>query len=746
MAHEPRHTIRERPITATKLDPPLVPVGLIDRPGLVGRLIEPTDSLILIDAPAGWGKTSLIASWAAAKAEARPLAYLRLGQQDDDLESFWAYVVAALCGVDQRMGADIDELNTPTGANPARSLVPAMINCLHDHNDVIVLVLDDYHVITDTQIHRTVDFLIENRPHCLQIAIATRSDPPLSLSRLRAAGSLIEVRAADLRLSVDEAQQLLAERFGLMIEREQVAVLCERTEGWPAGIHLAGLSMSSDPEPAGFITSFAGDDRNIADYLTSEVLRRQPEKRKEFLHRTSIVKEFTAELCDHLLQATGSGGILEELEHENLFLVALDTRRQWFRYHNLFRDWLRHNHRAGAGPDEIQSLHRRAAAWFLDHDLADRAVGHLVAAGDVAAAAATMELLLRRLPFVNHVPIRRWLAAIPDELASSHPAVCMARISLAVAAGDVDGAGLFVGLLDEALDTIDDPHEIEMLSSQARVFHALGSLIGDDAVGAERQLRAMLDSEDPTRSTPAAYAQGLLGMTLLRTTGAEAALHHLRDGAVARRRLSITDGGVTAHLAAAYAELAQWRRAEEAADEAFALPTASGSRYPATVAAHYAMAQVHHHRGRYDEAQGEAQAGLDMARSWVQPSLVSWGCVVMAGVEPSRNRRRRYLAEATKLQPEGDRNSQIGREIAAAERKLARSWPAASGEPMIDKLTKRETEVLRLFQGDLPLRAIAGELYISHNTAKGHARAIYQKLGVNSRAEAVSVAAGAGLI
>ncbi len=746
MAHEPRQTDRERLLTATKLDPPVVPVGLIDRPGLVGRLIEPTASLIVIDAPAGWGKTSLIASWAAAEGEARPLAYLRLGPEDDDLESFWAYVVAAVCSVDQRMGADIDHMNTPTGVDPARSLVPAMINCLHDHDDAIVLVLDDYHVVTDTQIHRTVDYLIENRPHCLQIAIATRSDPPLALSRLRAAGSLIEVRAADLRLSVVEAQQLLAERFGLMIEREQVAVLCERTEGWPAGIHLAGLSMTSDPDPAGFITSFAGDDRNIADYLTSEVLRRQPEKRKEFLLRTSVVDEFTAELCDHLLQSTGSGGILEELEHENLFLVALDTRRQWFRYHNLFRDWLRHNHRVGAGHDEIRSLHRRAADWLLQYDLADRAVGHLVAAGDVAAAAATMESLLRGLPLVNHVPVRKWLKAVPDEIASTHPAVCMARVSLAVAVGDVDGAGLFGGLLNEALDTIDDSHEIEKLSSQARVFHALVSSIGDDTAGAERQLRAILDDEDPTQSTPAAYAEGLLGMTLLRTSGAEAALHHLRDGSLARRRLSITDGGVTAHLAAAYAGLGQWRRAEEVADEAFALPIPSGSRYPATLAAHFAMAQVHRHRGRDDEARAEAQAGLDLARSWVQPSLVSWGCVVMAGVERSRDRRRRLLAEATKLLGQCDRNSSVGRQIAAAERELATSWPAASGEPMVDTLTKREIEVLRLFRGDLPLRAIAGELYISHNTAKGHARAIYQKLGVNSRAEAVSVAAGAGLI
>ncbi|MDH3295580.1 MAG: LuxR C-terminal-related transcriptional regulator, partial [Acidimicrobiia bacterium] len=641
---------------------------------------------------------------------------------------------------------DIDDGEVPAFHDPLQSLIPAVINSFHGRNSAIVLVLDDYHVITDAQIHRAVDYLIENQPSCLQVAIATRSDPPLALPRLRAAGSLVEVRAADLGLSVDDTEQLLRERFGLTIEREQAAMLCERTEGWPAGIQLAGLSLASDPDPIGFITSFAGDDRNVADYLTSEVLRRQPENRKGFLLATSIVDEFTAELCDHLLEMAGSSIVLEELEHENLFLVPLDTRRRWFRYHHLFRDWLRHNHRVSAGPDEIRRLHRRAADWLQEHNLAERAIGHLVAAGDTASAAATMELLLRRLPFINHVPVRTLLTALPDDIASTHPAICMARVSHSVAIGDAAGAASSVRLLDEALTAIDDPDEIEKLCSQARVYRALQSLIADDATGAERQLRAVLDEADPIWSAPAAYAQGLLGMALLWTSGAEAALHHLRDGALARRRLLLPDGGVTAHLAAAHADLGQWERAEEVACEAFALPIPSGSTYPSTVAAHYAMAQVHHHRGRHAQARAEAQAGLDLARSWIQPGLVSWGCVVLAGVEGNRHRQRQLLAEARKLLGHSYRSCRVGREISAAERELATPCAVERKNPMADPLTRRELEVLQLFRGDLSLRAIAGELYISHNTAKGHAKAIYQKLGVNSRGEAVSVAAETGLI
>ena len=491
-----------RQLTATKLDQPRVPVGLVERPQLVRRIVEQPVSLVLIDAPAGWGKSSLIAAWARSACERRPLAYLRLDPEDDDLRSFWIYVIAAMRRIDERLCDDFDDALANAGIDPVRSLLPAMINRIRAQDDPVVLVLDDYHVITDPEIHGTVDYLIENAPHNFQVAISTRSDPQLSLSRLRAHDALVEVRAADLRLSPEDTQTLLSERFGLAIELDLARVLCDRTEGWPAGIQLAALSLISESEPASFITSFAGDDRNIADYLTSEVLRRQSEKRRAFLLKTSILDEFNAELCDHLLDTTGSSGVLEELDHENLFLVPLDTRRHWFRYHHLFRDWLRHNHNAEATPEEVVELNGRAAEWLVDHSMDERAIAHHVTAGDTATAASTMEALLRRLPFISHAPIRNWLAAIPDDVALTKPAICMARVSRSLAMGDFDAAALAVGSLNDAMDAVDDPTELEILRPQAQIYRALCSLVMNDTTAAERDLQAVVEREDLTRSTP----------------------------------------------------------------------------------------------------------------------------------------------------------------------------------------------------------------------------------------------------
>ena len=358
-----------------------------------------------------------------------------------------------------------------------------------------------------------------------------------------------------------------------------------------------------------------------------------------------------------------------------------------------------------------------------------------------------MEHLLRRLPFVDHVPVRAWLGAIPDEVASSHPAICMAKISASLAVGDLDGAARSAALLDEALEATGDAAELPVLRTDARVYRALLALVTGDMAGAVRQLEAVVDGDDPIRSKPAAYAQGLLGIALHWTSGAEAALHHLRDGAMARRRLTMADGGVTAHLAAAHAELGQWNRAAEAAEEAFARPPVSGSSYPSTLAAHFAMARVDDHRGRHDEAMAEAQAGLDLARTWILPGFVAWGCVEVARLVSDPGRRRQLLAEATRLlgDGEGEGGGRVAREIAALERDLA-ARPMLPGHGIVEPLTRRELDVLRLFRSELSLRAIADELSITHNTAKGHAKAIYRKLGVTSRGDAVSIGSRAGLL
>jgi LuxR family maltose regulon positive regulatory protein len=290
-------------------------------------------------------------------------------------------------------------------------------------------VLDDYHTVTNPEVHRSVGYLIDNAPRCLHLAISTRSDPPFPLASHRAAGTISEVRVEQLQMSTDEAQRFLEQRFGVHLTLSEAGIVRDRTEGWPAGIQLAGLSLAREPDRAAFLASFAGDDRNIAEYLATEVLRRVSEPLRHFLLNTSVLDEFDADVCDHLLEIDNSAQMLEEIDQSNLFLVGLDARRRWYRYHHLFRDWLRHEHRLTAGVDKIALLHQRAAAWTLDNGFSEQAVGHLVEAGDFDQAARIMSEDAESSPGGELVSVYRWLDRIPDEQIKLHPLLALAKVA-----------------------------------------------------------------------------------------------------------------------------------------------------------------------------------------------------------------------------------------------------------------------------------------------------------------------------
>lgn len=335
----------------TKVNQPPPVAGLVERPEVVGQLIDSATRFTLIAAPAGWGKSTVVAEWAGSNAENRPFAFVRLGPEDDDPTSFWRYVLAS---IDQTMGGHTDAASDDTlpapGIDPTRSLVPNLINRLHDLDEPLVLAFDDYHTMSNPEVHSSLAYLIDNTPRCLHIAISTRSDPPFPLAGYRAAGTISEVRAEQLAMSSEQTQQFLNRRFDIDLTAGDAALVCERTEGWPAGIQLAGLSLANEPNPSAFVASFAGDDRNIADYLATEVLRRQPADLRQFLLATSILDEFNADVCDFILETNNSAAMLEQIEHSHLFLVSLDSRKRRYRYHHLFRDWLRHEHRLTAEP------------------------------------------------------------------------------------------------------------------------------------------------------------------------------------------------------------------------------------------------------------------------------------------------------------------------------------------------------------------------------------------------------------
>src|SRR5215207_7606727 len=410
------------PLLETKLHVPRRRPGLVARPRLIDRLSRGAESaLTLVSAPAGFGKTSLLADWlAAAGVDERCTAWLSLDQRDNDPALFWTYLVTALkTAVPGVGGSALSLLDSP---QPTMDVVRAtLINDLGATSSDVVVVLDDYHVLEARDVLQGMAFLLEHLPRQIHLVIASRADPALPLARLRGRGELVEIRAADLRFTPDEAAAYLNGVMGLVLSAGDVAALEGRTEGWIAALQLAALSMQGRDNVAQFIKGFAGDDRYIVDYLVEEVLQRQPEHVREFLLQTSVLNRLTGPLCDAVTGRDGGKAMLEALDRANLFLVALDDWRQWYRYHHLFADVLR-AHLANEQPDQVAELHRRASAWYERNAQRPEAIRHALSAGDFVHAADLVELEWPALARARHeVTLRGWLAALPDELLRCRP-------------------------------------------------------------------------------------------------------------------------------------------------------------------------------------------------------------------------------------------------------------------------------------------------------------------------------------
>src|SRR6516165_10431217 len=378
-------------LLATKLYVPRPPAGLVARPRLAAALADGrAGGLVLVSAPAGSGKTALLAGW--IRGQGRPAGWLSLDAGDNDPARFWRHAAAALDPVCPGISGRVGPLLGPPPPASFQGPVTALINELAGAagGGEVLLVLDDYHVIGAGAVHASVGFLLEHRPPGLRLVLASRSDPPLPLARLRARGQLTELRAADLRFTVDEVAVLLRRAAGAELPGGSVAALAERTEGWAVGLALAGLSLRGHHDAAGFVAAFSGSHRYILDYLTEEVPDRQPAPMRAFLLATSVLERLSGPLCDAVTGRAGSQAMLEDIERAGLFLVPLDEWRGWWRYHHLFADLLRARLQAEQ-PGRAVALHRAAAAWCDEHDLADDAVRHALAAGDTARAARLVE-------------------------------------------------------------------------------------------------------------------------------------------------------------------------------------------------------------------------------------------------------------------------------------------------------------------------------------------------------------------
>jgi LuxR family transcriptional regulator, maltose regulon positive regulatory protein len=324
------------PLVETKLYPPKLRRGLVARPRLSGRLRRGAEArLTLISAPAGFGKTTLLAEWLAAAQTGRSVAWLSLEESDRRPASYWTYVITALQAVAPGVGTTALPL-LQSGQPPVETVLVTVVNELGAVPHDVYLVLDDYHLVDGPDVRAGMRFLLEHLPPQAHLVVSTREDPDLPLARLRARGELVEVRAADLRFTLEEVAAYLNDVTGLELATGEIAALEGRTEGWIAALQLAALSMEGRDDVAGFIAGFAGDDRYIVDYLVDEVLTRQPAHVRSFLLQTSILDRLSGPLCDAVTGQPGGKAMLESLDRANLFLVPLDDRRRWYRYHHLF--------------------------------------------------------------------------------------------------------------------------------------------------------------------------------------------------------------------------------------------------------------------------------------------------------------------------------------------------------------------------------------------------------------------------
>jgi LuxR family maltose regulon positive regulatory protein len=516
------------PLLETKLHVPRWRRSLVTRPRLSERLSRGAESaLTLVSAPAGFGKTTLLAEWvAAAAAGGRSVAWLSLDQRDNDPALFWAYLVAALNTVPGVGAGALSVLQPPQPPNEA-SLV-ALLNDLDAISDDVVLVLDDYHVIDARDVQDGMAFLLEHLPPQIHLVIASRTDPPLPLARLRGRGELAEIRAADLRFTPGEAAAYLNEVMGLVLTAADVAALEGRTEGWIAALQLAALSMQGREDTAAFINGFAGDDRYIVDFLAEEVLQRQPGHVQHFLLQTSILDRLSGPLCDAVTGQDGGKAKLATLERGNLFLVPLDDRRRWYRYHQLFADVL-HARLLDEQPEEVPGLHRRASGWLEQNGEPSEAIRHALAAGDFGRAADLVELAIpAMLRSRQEAAVLGWLELLPDEVVRVRPVLSVGYAGALLAGGEFEGVEARLrdaeGWLDGATGirqgspapaaemVVVDDAEFRRLPAEIELYRAAQALVRGDGPGTVRHARRALELSPADDHLGRASAAALMGL------------------------------------------------------------------------------------------------------------------------------------------------------------------------------------------------------------------------------------------
>ena len=712
----------------------------VERPELTHYLARAAARLGLVDAPAGFGKTTVVAQWRARTAQDRRFAWVSLDRGDDDPTRLWWYVVSALQRACPEIGSEdiLRELRVQT-PDVAEAVLPALANELAALTAPVVLVLDDYHVIKERRCHDQVAFLLFNLPPAARVVLITRADPPLRLARLRAAGEMVEIRARELRFTLEEAATLVQAVSDVQFSEPDLADLLERTEGWPAGVYLAALSLRGHPSPHAFVRQFSGDNRFIVDFLAEEVLSRQPVEIRKFLARTSVLTRFCAPLCDAVTGSADAAELIEVLERENLFLVPLDDNRQWYRYHNLFAQLLR-SQLARTEPGIVPELHKRASDWHRLSGSAEESVSHALAGGDVAGAVDVITHHWHEYVDAGRAAtVRGWMRSLGEDRIAANPVVAHCAAWAAALTGDQVSVRRWLPVVEKGEHEGRLPDGMRSLKSSAALLRSAFGFEGLRVMRESAATAADLES-DPT-SPWYAYARTALGFSLYLSGEPKAAAGPLEKAVQSDPSIPLIRLQALSALALVTVELGRLATAQELAAAARDIAARGDlSEAPQGAQAYIATGAVYAAQGQLDEARRELEHAYQTRRRvfgispW--PTLVAGLLLARVLLDLGDRGGAAELADDARdvlaALPEGA--EALRARLAELDRRIA-GGPRAV--PVAEPLTEREVAVLRLLGGTLSLREIGQELFVSANTIKTHAQRIYRKLGVTTRHDAV---------
>lgn len=710
-------------LAATKTRPPLPPSSLIRRSRLFEQLSRDV-RFALVCAPAGSGKSTLLASWLADSGQ--PVAWLQVEQADSDPTRFWSFLIHAI-GQEVPLPADLAAVVVSSHGHES-TVVSALVNALSDLPGRLVLVVDDYHLIENDTVHRGVERLIELCPTQVQLVLATRIDPPFRLGRLRVRGQLVEVRAADLRFASDEAVGLLG-ASAHELDAELVDLLCDRTEGWAAGLVLAGLSLRNSTDPTGFVEAFSGDDHLVVEYLRDELLGTLDPADRLRLLETSILEQLSGPLVDAVTGSTGGAAWLRETAAANQLLIGLS--RSWFRYHHLLRDLLRFEAEESLA-GRLAELNSRAAAWFEEQGDLGQAIRHRLLAGDRAAAARLLLVEGQRLLQTGQVEtLRRTL----DQLGDLVPTLNWCALLYGwceYLTGHYTEADAWI----DTMIRVSEPGFDTTVATSLRINVSLAR--GD--VGPALELARHVDSSGqlPRHNCDMATATGAAYAWAGQADEARRVLRYAADRGA-------SEGFHTAHVMAlvylAVLELTEGSpTAWQAADAAITAAVACG------LAAYHGVGSAYAVRARTgkdpERARDDVEHAISMARRWstdLARAFVLTACadsLLGAGHDEGPP----VLAEAQALVGRCPDPGTVGSYLSRTAVRYGATIPPPRAAHLVEQLTERETAVLRFLPTAMSQRDIANELFVSLNTTKTHCQAIYRKLGVDNRQAAVQSA------